>query len=394
MARSVLRGDVKPDVVHTVSVVSGYPENKILESSSLENDLGMAAALRGALAPNFRRIAQRYNKDAVITSAECKLLKTVGAAIDLVFQRSKTPDTKPRKGGVAVKRSVLLAALTLAFPSPPTLGQGPSFWDRLSLQQTFDAKTVAQPATFALSLPSGGTNTYAIAAGLKVDIMPASVSDVLDGGPFVEYARNTDLKNEQNSLKAGFTANWLTADLSRVPSAFLLQGTVNYARQPLKSSDDLQASIAGTLQPRGRGDTTDALWLPNIRRRLGVLYASYSPYVGVEYDRIVSAKDASQEGSVIRVVGRVQLAAHPASPTWANRLELLTDYEYRYDAHNTTAESGRSHPFFQTSLTVYFLKEADGKRAVGLGVSYVHGADPAKGLAMQEYTQISFKARL
>lgn len=293
-----------------------------------------------------------------------------------------------------MKRPWTLAAALLASQSPLALAQVPSFWDRISIQQTFDSKTVAQPATFSLSFPSGGANSYSVAAGLKADVMPESVSAFLEGGPFVEYARNTEIKNEQNSLRAGFTANWTTADLSKATSALLLQGIANYARQPLKSSDDLQASISATIQPRGRGDAPGSLWLPNIRRKLGVFYASYSPYVGIEYDRIVSAKDATQEGSVIRMVGRVQLAVHPAVSGWANRIELLADYEYRYDTQNTTSATDRSHPLFQTSLTIYLLKEDDGKRAVGVGVSYVNGADPTRGLEKQEYTQISLKARL
>jgi hypothetical protein len=293
-----------------------------------------------------------------------------------------------------MRRSWILTAVFLAYESPLAQAQSPSFWDRISIQQTFDSKTVAQPATFSLTFPAGGVNSYSVAAGIKADVMPQSVSAFLEGGPFVEYAKNTEIKNEQDSLKAGLTADWTTADLSKATSALLLQGTVNYARQPLKTSDDLQASLSATIQPRGRGDAPGSLWLPNIRRTLGHLYASYSPYVGVEYDRVVSAKNAAQEGSVVRLVGRVQLAMHPAVSGWAGRLELLTDYEYRYDTRNTTSATDRSHPLFQTSLTIYLLKDDDGKRAVGVGVSDVNGADPAKGLEKQEFTQISLKARL
>jgi hypothetical protein len=94
MAKDVTRDDVKPDVVHTIAVISGYPDGKVTEPSSLADDLGMSSDLRGALAPSFRSTAQHYNENAVITKAECKLLKTAKAAIDLVFQRAKTPALK------------------------------------------------------------------------------------------------------------------------------------------------------------------------------------------------------------------------------------------------------------------------------------------------------------
>lgn len=95
MAKNVTRDEVKPDVVHTIAVISGYSDDKVSEPSSLGDDLGMSADMRGALAPSFRSTAQRYNEHAVVTKAECKLLKTVKAAIDLVFQRAKISALKP-----------------------------------------------------------------------------------------------------------------------------------------------------------------------------------------------------------------------------------------------------------------------------------------------------------
>lgn len=84
------REEIKPRVIHNLSVISGFEQAKIREEHRLYEDLGLTKDLRGALAPGFKKIAKKYNSDAKITKAECKELKTVKASIDLVHDRTKT----------------------------------------------------------------------------------------------------------------------------------------------------------------------------------------------------------------------------------------------------------------------------------------------------------------
>jgi hypothetical protein len=271
-----------------------------------------------------------------------------------------------------------------------------SFWDRVVLQKTFDKTVVPDAASFSFLSPAGSGNTYAIASALRVNVVPKTLEQFLEFGPFVEYNRNTDLKTEQNSLTAGLSFDWTTGDLSASPWVGLVTGKVNYARQPIKAADSFQASLLITGVPQARGDRPGAYWLPNIRRTLGPIYASFGPYSGLEYERVYSAASPGQEGSVLRLVARIQLALQGKKAGPFEKFEVLTAYEYRRDIHDTTADIGRDHPLFVATLTYYLLKPAaaDDIKNVGISIGYTNGADPAKGLVKQEFTQLSLRIRL
>lgn len=80
-------------VIHTIAVVSGWPENGIGMNDDLHNDLLMSGELRRALAPSFQKIARNVvpkpgdktdAKNAIITKSECEDLAKVKDAVDLV----------------------------------------------------------------------------------------------------------------------------------------------------------------------------------------------------------------------------------------------------------------------------------------------------------------------
>jgi hypothetical protein len=76
-------------VIHNLSIISGFPESSITDSDQkLATDLLLTQDLLGALARGFQKIARAFVPDAKITKTECKQLKTVKTAIDLVFQRA------------------------------------------------------------------------------------------------------------------------------------------------------------------------------------------------------------------------------------------------------------------------------------------------------------------
>jgi len=81
-----LRKEIKPKVIHNISILSGFDEDRIKEESKLFEDLGMDDDLRGALSPGFQRIAKAYNPVASISKSACKKLSLVSEAIDLVVK--------------------------------------------------------------------------------------------------------------------------------------------------------------------------------------------------------------------------------------------------------------------------------------------------------------------
>lgn len=292
-------------------------------------------------------------------------------------------------------RAAILLGLALISPELAA-ADAPSLWSRITLQQTLDKKAVPEPAALAFLFPAGGEKSYSIQAGLRLDLAPTAIEDYLELGPFLEYSRNTDLKNEQNSLRAGVSADWTTTDLANHPWTGIVTGKVNYARQPKKDSDSFQASAMLTFLPRGMVDHAGPYWIPNTRLLMGPVYFTMGPYFGVEYERVFKAKETTAEGSVVRLAGRLQVALQGRPESGLDRFEALTEFEYRRDIHDSTSNVERDHGLFRTGLTYYFLKPAsdDDKKNVGLSIQYSNGSDPAKGLERQEFTQLSLRVRL
>ena len=78
------RDVVKPQVIGVLSRVSGRPPAAIQETSKLEDDLGMTEPVRKNLSPPLSAIVRAYKPGEASRSA-CGKLKTVAAAIDLVY---------------------------------------------------------------------------------------------------------------------------------------------------------------------------------------------------------------------------------------------------------------------------------------------------------------------
>ena len=87
---TVSEEQVKPEVVHTLAIISGKEEGGIRETQRLFEDLGMSKELKRACAASFEKTARHFNAGATVTRLECQKLLTVRASIKLVAKKAST----------------------------------------------------------------------------------------------------------------------------------------------------------------------------------------------------------------------------------------------------------------------------------------------------------------
>jgi hypothetical protein len=84
------RSEIKPQVVAKIAGMAHLPPAKVAESHALEDDLGMTATVRRAMALPYNRIVEAYSGRRV-TMDEAGGLETVRESIDLVTAKANGP---------------------------------------------------------------------------------------------------------------------------------------------------------------------------------------------------------------------------------------------------------------------------------------------------------------
>jgi|SRR6267378_2676828 len=258
--------------------------------------------------------------------------------------------------------------------------------DRLLVRQSLDTKQVAEPAFFNFVAPSGKSTWLSIGLGIKYDASPASNWEL---GPFIEYAKSTEIEKEQSIFKAGVSYDWTILDLAENISSPLLIGKTNYNRDGIKETDGLQFSASFTILFRGKGKKPDYFYIPNIVSNLGAFDFLYSPHLGFEYEDIMRAKGNSTSATISRILGKVQISIYPFSESLENKFEILSDFTFRHDIVNQTPSTDKDHPILKLNLNYYLLKDAKAKKSIGVGIAYINGEDPAAGFDQQQLVKLS-----
>ncbi len=82
------RDEIKPLVVGKIAAMAHVAPSSISEPDSLEDDLGMTATVRRAMALPYNGIVATYPGGRSITMEEAGKLETVKESIDLVAKRA------------------------------------------------------------------------------------------------------------------------------------------------------------------------------------------------------------------------------------------------------------------------------------------------------------------
>lgn len=214
--------------------------------------------------------------------------------------------------------------------------QYPSWLQRVTIRESLDSKKVPQPAFLTFLFPSGAKRSYTSGIGARADMAPARVSDYLELGPFVEWAKNTETKKEQDMLKAGAAADWTAWDLTQRTWTPILTSKLHYARDHIAQTTSAQFNLYATVQPRGHGLAKKYWYVPNAPTRIGPIITLYSPSAGIDDDNTLRGT-TNEPRNIPRAYGRFAVLVTP-SAGWRNYLEYTADLSYRPPSRR----SGRS----------------------------------------------------
>ncbi len=166
----------------------------------------------------------------------------------------------------------------------------------------------------------------------------------------------------------------------------------NYKNDFIRSTKSVQTNLLFTPVAQGRGGILQRLFLPNVPTNFGtVMQFTYSPYIGLEHEGVLSAKADSLEGSVFRAVTKVRAELLPLPAQLSRKLELNVEYSYVYDLMNR-ADPNRlttGHRLVKADMNAWFVRTATGRMA-GVSLSYVNGENPSVGFRNQRLIQMTF----
>jgi hypothetical protein len=268
--------------------------------------------------------------------------------------------------------------------APAAQAQSSHFLSRVNLRAAvFDKNAVEKPAQFQATWPAGAKTYYSIDAGLTLDLVsprsPSAASWKV--GPFVEYHRKTQLKQEQDSLLAGVSVLNTAGDPATASHYTQLKG--EYKRDAVKSTESAQGSLLYMpLVPR---------YAVGLARGPDSLRVVWQPAVGVEFERVAKAAPGRPTGSVARLNAGVDVAFYPADGRLHKRLEVAFSWMYWRDvAERSGLDDGRdSHRQWKGTLS-YAL---DAAAHVSVGLEFLDGENPSKGLADQRYAQFALRLK-
>jgi hypothetical protein len=277
-----------------------------------------------------------------------------------------------------------IAAICALLAAAPAHVQTTGLLSRLKLRASvLDKNAVEKPALFQATFPDGKPATYAIDAGLTLELVPSSSALAASWkiGPYLEYHRRTQLTQPQDSLLTGVSVLSIAGD----PASWshYTQAKVEYKRDAVKDTESFQGAVLYMpLVPR------HAIGLARGPSALRILW---QPAVGVEWERIAQAPMGKPTGSVARLSAGVDVAFYPADDVLKKRLELVASWTYWRDAAERSGldDGDDSHRLWKG--TVSYALDADAHASVGLEL--LDGENPSKGLADQRYAQLALRLK-
>lgn len=252
-------------------------------------------------------------------------------------------------------------------------------------QSTADKNTIEKPAQFQFVSPQdGGDNSYAIDVGLTARFWGGLVGDnnTWELGPTVEYHKQTLATKPQDNLQAGLNSILVVGDVT--------EGMGHYFQGVAKFKRDTKNTGNGFLGQLDYTPLDKHLWLGQARGWPELKFL-WQPTIGLQYESSDDVAKTKNSGDAFRGKANAEIGIYPLATTLQKRLELVGRFTYWY----RFADSGeyRNLPtdnrLWNASLNFYFDEDSH----FGVGVDYVNGSDPERGLAKQELITASFKMK-
>ncbi|WP_159478244.1 hypothetical protein [Dyadobacter sp. 3J3] len=264
-------------------------------------------------------------------------------------------------------------------------------WTPMVRQSFESSDKKSEPAAFLATFPKGKGASFLIDGGIGLE-KELSLNRLYFKA-VVEYHRNTLIEKKQNNGQLGGGIEWFIRPAEKQNNG-IVTSDLKYVRDAV--ADKASVVWAGEITPFSK------IFNKPIYRCNKVLAWVLSPAAGFEYQNTFDAPEATKDslrGNILRGVlkGKVSLSLldRPArvggiaGPTY---LQLYVNTAFRYDVVNTTETPAGWHPYLDTGLIFYPVHKQNNK--FSLGLSYVNGENPAKGLARQEYFLFAFRVKI
>ena len=243
-----------------------------------------------------------------------------------------------------------------------------------------------QPATFTFTKSIGGAESFLIDAGLGLNF---DINSTTSFSAFGEYHRNSLVSKIQNTLLAGFALETL---INHDYPKHDLNFAANYNNNLIDKTEAVQ--LTGEYTILFYDESKLNTFYPNVVCHIGnVLKLEYYPSIGFECESRFQCKNDSAKGNIIRALGKCKLVLYPDSSFINLKLEYFCNFEYRYDAVNSTQYSDFSHAYLQTGIN-YTIWKGEDKASVKISGSYSKGSNPLISLKEQEFYTISLLVQI
>jgi hypothetical protein len=255
----------------------------------------------------------------------------------------------------------------------------------LSIRQSLkDKNTINEPALVVLTIPDEGATANQVAAALTALLKSDADSPRFNIGAALQFNQNSAADSRQNVFVGG--AEFSLRGGSSDPSAPFffprLAGTSGYKRNGEKHTSGLTANAYLTYE-KNRPDE-DSSSIPLSR------WLEFTPQVGLEFDRVVSAQDVADEGKVTRGLVALKVNVFPLPARIKERLVFSADVAFRRDLQTDFAADGQSYRFAQFSLAITL----DPYNIFSVAVDRLIGVDPTQDFSGPDFTRIALKVQL
>ncbi len=263
-------------------------------------------------------------------------------------------------------------------------------------QSAVNPSTREKPASFQFNVPKDAANSYAVDLALswhpegKSGTYENGTAYSLEGSPFIEWHRQTQSENEQNTLLMGGSYSYV-----HMPSKVFSLTNIG----SVKFKDDRILTGQGYYVTWGLMPLYQK-WYIGRSTKSELFPVTFFPFVDLQFegadDVLTDQVDAmmnpiKERGSTARAKFAIEAYAQPLSKLLNDRLELSATYSHWVALSRSGGFNHRdpNPTLFQASLNYYLSSD----NTAAIGVDFRDGENPEEGFDDQQFLSVAFKLK-
>jgi hypothetical protein len=271
--------------------------------------------------------------------------------------------------------------------------------ENIQLRNSFQSQALSsKPAEFIYTFPKDEKEHYLINAALGYrikryhnDSCSSNLFD-LNISPIIEYHRNNFYKTQQNHIQAGIFIDWQLKDIKTCKFTPFVNSKLSYNYDIYNEIKSLFFSSYFSFEFTNNNFLKYVLPQDEQPDIFKIISYAYSPQIGIEYSNKIDVKEGYTKGSNTAAYGRFLINVYPLYKELSRRLEIQTDYNYRYNFINNS--NIYSNHIKLLILSFNFVLVKSDNRMIKLGVDYTKGDDPTSSAYNQDVWNLVFKIKL